>query len=520
MKRILILIGVALASTATAGDRLLLSEPNRVVITEETILNLRAAERMALQNNLDIAIARTDPQIARQGVREALGGYDPTIFAKYDFEHSESSTANSIANPNAEDDERNYGGGFRGVLPWGVEYSSTYNMRRLESNSPIILLEREWRASWANEIRLPLLRDLHNNDTRLAVKRSRLSKDFSDEEFRRVMSDIIENVDTAYWELSAARAEQNVAEKSLRTATDLLEQTKVQYDVGVVSRVAVTQAEAGVAERDFDFVSARNRSDNAQDDLLNLILAPDIAAFARTVLKPEPPSYTDYLANLSDSLRTAMERRPEILASQNRVKDAEAQLDHALNQRLPTFDVVGSFTPSGLAGQPKPAFAGTIPNLSNSDDADNAFFRSDGTHSWSVKANFEVPFGNRTAKARVAQRRIELRRVRAELRRTEQNVVLGVRRAVRGLHDAVDAVEAAKRRKAAQLETLRAEQERLRLGDSTPFQVLEFEEDLAEAEQQEIRALQSYRTAITAIEKSQGTLLASRDISITDEISR
>ena len=81
-------------------------------------------------------------------------------------------------------------------------------------------------------------------------------------------------------------------------------------------------------------------------------------------------------------------------------------------------------------------------------------------------------------------------------------------------------VEATERRRVAQEETLRAEQEKLRLGDSTPHDVLEFEQDLAEAERQKILALRGYRDAITALERGQGTLLESRNISVAQERSR
>jgi outer membrane protein TolC len=88
------------------------------------------------------------------------------------------------------------------------------------------------------------------------------------------------------------------------------------------------------------------------------------------------------------------------------------------------------------------------------------------------------------------------------------------------LRNSADAVEASERRRIATEETLRAEQERLRLGDSTPFLVLEFEEQLAEAESQVIASLQAYRDSITALERSQGTLLETRNISLNSELER
>jgi len=81
-------------------------------------------------------------------------------------------------------------------------------------------------------------------------------------------------------------------------------------------------------------------------------------------------------------------------------------------------------------------------------------------------------------------------------------------------------VRAAERRKASEAERLRAQQERLRLGDSTPQEVLDVEEDFAEAEHQEIDALQIHRTSITALERAQATLLDSRAISIQRELNR
>ena len=139
---------------------------------------------------------------------------------------------------------------------------------------------------------------------------------------------------------------------------------------------------------------------------------------------------------------------------------------------------------------------------------------------YKIGGEFSIPLGNRTAKAQVTKAEIELRRAKTELRREEQNIILAVRRAVRALEDTLERLDAAERRREAQQETLAAEQERLRLGDSTPFTVLEFEEDLADAERQEITSLQLYRVAITELERNQATLLETRGINLEHELDR
>ena len=95
-----------------------------------------------------------------------------------------------------------------------------------------------------------------------------------------------------------------------------------------------------------------------------------------------------------------------------------------------------------------------------------------------------------------------------------------VRAAVRNLGSAIRGIQSAERRRVAQQETLRAEEERLRLGDSTPHDVLEFDRDLADAERQEIFALRAYRNNIAALERAQGTSLRTLGISVDQELLR
>jgi HAE1 family hydrophobic/amphiphilic exporter-1 len=490
---------------------------------QEKPLSVRDAVFLALQNNLDLQVARTEPAIAEEGVHQAEGAFNPVLFASYRFNRNETPVATGLQIGGAgvtKGNEWNYTGGFAGILPLGLNYASTLNQRRLDSDSSIVSLDPEWRAGWASEITLPLLKDFINNEANVTVKRSRIGRDISNEDFRRRLIDLVAQVESAYWELAAARAGQRVEQKSLHTAQDLLEQTRVRYDVGVVSKVIVTQAEAGVAEREVDAIIADNRAANAQDALLNLVLAPSASDFASTVLVPKDPAFIPYSVDLAEALEKAQSLRPELEQSRQQVKDAELQLAFAENQRLPRLDVTGSYQMDGLSGKSKgvPFFGQpAVPDQGGSSSAFDHFFRKQGAHSWSFGANVEIPFPNTTARALVAQRRIELRRARTDLHRVEQQVILEVRNAVRLLRSTIDAVEAAQRRVVAQEETLRAEQEKLRLGDSTPFEVLEFEEDLVEAERQKILALQGYREGITAVERSQATMLETRGISVAEE---
>ena len=66
------------------------------------------------------------------------------------------------------------------------------------------------------------------------------------------------------------------------------------------------------------------------------------------------------------------------------------------------------------------------------------------------------------------------------------------------------------------IEQLRAEEIRLEHGESTPFDVLQRERDLVDAESQKSGALQLYRNSLTALHRAQGTILDVLAINVSD----
>jgi outer membrane protein TolC len=100
---------------------------------------------------------------------------------------------------------------------------------------------------------------------------------------------------------------------------------------------------------------------------------------------------------------------------------------------------------------------------------------------------------------------------------TEQTVRVEVRQAARNVESGVKRVAAARKNVELQQEKLEAEQKKFENGMSTSFEVLTFQNDLADAELALIRAGLDYVTAQTELERAKGTLLESRGLSLDSE---
>lgn len=512
------------------------SDPGRAsdAPPEELHLSLLDAIAEGVKSNLDVEIERHAPLIASETRIQALGAYDPTWFSDFGYSSDETPIASSLQNSNVLAERRVGGGlGLRGLFPRiGGDWEIGYVGESLETNSSIQSLSPNYDASLQANASLPLLKGFMWNEPWLEIRLSTLREVSALDEFRSQLLRVVREIEINYWLLVAAGESLRVADKSLDTARALKDQTQAQYEVGTLSKVEVTEAEAGVAEREVNRITAENAYWNAQDVLVDTVFGTRLTPLSQVRIVPsDEPEVVDYPISHELIAARAFENRPELSIARRDVEQRKLEYKFARNQRLPQLDVVGTLGYAGLAGQENSSRL-IIPRDEDGDgnpdppqplridrdysDTDDDFFSSSGAKNWSLTANFSIPIGNVQARSGARSRELELRRARTSLKRTEQSIVLEARAAIRDLVSSREGIEAAERRRLAAEEQLRAERVRLEYGDSTPFDALQRERDLVEAESQKITALQLYREAIARLDAAQGTILEDRNVLIEE----
>jgi len=489
-------------------------------------LSLDEAVEFALENNLDVEVQRFAPLISGEQEREAWGAYDPELFGEFGYADIENPSTFTLDLIVSVDKSYDGFGGFRGLVPYlGSYYNFQFDGSRTTTNSTIQALSPELRSSFSLSLAQPLLRGLIWNEPWTRVKTTRVLYDESLEDFRRRVMDTVQEVEDGYWNLIATGEQKRVAEKSLETARALLDQTEVQYEVGVVSKVEVVESEAGVADRDFNLIVAENRYQNAQDLLINLILGTGFTADSRIEIQPtdRPEDFITYEIDVERATQRAFERRPELAIVDDEIERQKLELKFAKNRRLPQLDVEFRYGNRGIAGDLNascsfPGCPVTQPDNRTFGDSLEDFLGNSAVEQLSARAFFSIPIPNTAARSKVSQGELSLRRAITNKRRLEQSIIVDVRKAVRDLKSSQEGIEAARRASEASAEQLRAERIRLEYGDSTPFDVLQREEDFVQAESREIDALQAYRISVTGLNRAEGSILKARNIAI-DRIS-
>ncbi|MBW2256523.1 MAG: TolC family protein, partial [Deltaproteobacteria bacterium] len=306
----------------------------------ELALSVEDAITMAIENNLDVEIARFTPLIADLDHTSAWGAYDPNAFGSFEYASGKTPVATALLLNTTLSIERETTGaaGVTGLIPrLGAQYEIAYGGRKLLSNSSIQSLSPEYRANLLGSLTLPLLKGAWWGEPWVAVKQTDIGSEIADQEFRRNLMDLTRATKDAYWSVSAAGEQRRVAQKSLEARQGLLDQTEAQYEVGVVSRVEVTEAEAGLAEGEVGVIVTENQYRTTQDRLIDLVLGPNLTPDSRLEIRPtdSPEEVVTYAVNPEEANRKALAHRPEIASARRSIEQQEIELKFRKNQRLP-----------------------------------------------------------------------------------------------------------------------------------------------------------------------------------------
>jgi outer membrane protein TolC len=493
-------------------------------------LSLAEAVRMGLENNLDVEVERYTPYIAERDETAAWGAYDPLLDGVFTYEALQEPNNFNLNVGVTESENDRIGGdvGLSGLVPLlGSSYEMRFDSLRDNNNSRNTRFDPTLSSHFLLELAQPLLKNLFYNSEWTLVQTSSLASEAAFENFRRQVMDTVREIASNYWVLIANEEKQRVAEKSLETARALHEQTKTQFEVGVVSKVEVVEAEAGVAEREVTLIRAQNAYRSSQDDLINVVLGRHLAANSTLEIAPtdRPEDYISYEIDIEEAVRKAFLHRPELAIKRKEFEQRELELAFARNQQLPQLDLVLSYGNHGLAGEGNKnqcpvgdlACLAQVAAVSSSySQTVDGFFTDDASEQFTAGARFSIPIPNTAPRATASKRELELRRTRSETARLEQDIILEVRKSVRDLESAQEGIRAAERRRVASEEQLRAERIRLEYGESTPFDVLQREQDLVQAESEKIDALRVYRVSATDLDRAQGTILNTNNVVVED----
>lgn len=433
--------------------------------------SLREAVIIALKSNPELEVERESMAATEFGVELARAAFDPVFSASsranYSRQPQASSDLDGAAQP--ESDAVDATLGLEKVFRSGGEIGLNWQpLDRSSSNSSFARLNPAYSSELGLEFRQPLLGGSGREnviDEELALVRV-VSGRFDVE---RVVIEVLERVETAYWTAGAAEKALDIRRQSLELAQVILEETEARDS----SKVEELEARSNVLESEAEVFEAEKLVADAKDDLLRQMGV--LGAVESGELRLDAVRIPDDVRSLIDpeaSYSRVLENSPRIALQRGRLDERELTNERARLQLRPTLDVTAGVGVLGRDGD----FSGSWSGVGNQDG-----------RAASAGLTFSIPWGNRAERARVAQAESELRQERLRVHAERMDIYAEVRAACRSVEAALKRLESADAR--VEVNEVRVQEQLLRRknGDGALRDLLEAQADLDEARLARVR---------------------------------
>ena len=325
-----------------------------------------------------------------------------------------------------------------------------------------------------------------------------------------------------YYDLVSLNENARVKRETLAAAQKLYEDDKAQEEQGTLAPIGLTQAQSLVASSQLDLIQSEGlvkqeevilKSQLARRGTADPILGnlPIVPTDPITI----PPS--DNLPALDSLVSSALAMRPDLLQASLQVETGEIALKASRNAALPQIDLVGNFQTRGSTELPFTTLGTPGTGLiSAPTDLGVAGLRTSRIYQAGIQ--FNLPLKNHVAEADAARDALQVRQAQARTQQLANEVREQVEASVIALETARSALNAAIQSRQYQEQLVDAERDKLSVGASTNFLVIQQESYLAQARSTEVAARSVWIKARVALDRAIGDLLEKNGITYDESV--
>ena len=475
---------------------------------EPLSLTLQETIETVLKNNISISVQSYNSKINEQFIFEKEADFDPTVDFEFTVGEETRQSASTLADSKTRDLDYDWDFSVSQKFVTGGDYELTMDNNKNQSSSSRTSLNPIYSSDLALTVTQPLLKDFGIDLNKREIYIAKNDQKISDHQFTEKVIATIAETENIYWDLVFSIEDLKVKETSLQRARDLEKQVKAQVDVGTLAELEILQAKSNVASREERLLNAQNLIDDNGDNLKSILnFSFDSEEGLKEIIPADSPVFEPGAENsLEEALKTALIHRPDLLAKKMELENRNIEAKYNENQTLLTLDLVGSLGLNGLSGD------SSTKNGSYDSALSEAF--STDFRLWQFGINLSYPLGNRAAKSKLAIKRLEVAQLLLNIKDLEKTIVVEVREAHRQIKTDIKRVQATRVARKLAEEKLNAEEKKFKVGLSTSFNVLEFQEDLAEEQSNEIKAVIDYNKSLNRLNQVMARTLEAHDIKL------
>jgi outer membrane protein TolC len=460
-------------------------------------LTLNRAVRIALENNLNLQAEESDTRASQALVRKGYGVYDPSLLLDLGVGDTQDHVNQPFFSAETRIKYQRYNFSLEQKLPTGADLALTFDNRRSEED-PAPPIDPAYRSGLRFSLVQPLLKGLGSTVTEQEILFAVKDREAAVSNLREQAIELLAAVRDSYFEVLRLRENLSYRETSVTVAAKILTEARARVEAGVMPPVDILEAEFGLKQRERERLDAERAYLDGLDNLAVLLgIRRPIRVSEQALEQPE------LAANPDRAFVTALTRRPDLQRRLREIERRELEARISRNALLPQLDLSASYGLVGLGG----SFSDDLGEVGGGEFP-----------GWEVGLALSYPLGNREARHEQRRLLLLLKGQRARVEQLKSEIRNEIRAAIRLLEVSRKVIDVTSSGLAFAEEKLRILLKRQEVGLATTRQVLEGEEDLAEAQTDWTTALADYNKAITGYYQVSGTLLDEAGVRLAGDL--
>src|SRR6266403_519643 len=490
------------------------------VANGKLVLSLDDTIRLALSNNTDIRLDRSQIEFAQNSLHRARGPFDPLVTSSFADNRTKSPTITQTQGaPILQTLSQTTAFGLAKAFQTGTNFQSSFSASKLSTNRSLSTLNPSIATDLQFSVTQPLLRNFGLFPNRAPILIAQRNLKQARASFQGEVNDIIFRTVGNYWNVILARESLVVQRKSLEEAQKSYDHDKKALGLGALPPLDIYRSESQVASRRVGVIQAEYALKQAEDQFRQIVgadLDPAVRVLDLELIdQPEPLGELPN-TDIATALTRALANRPEFEAARQQLASDELIIRLAHNSLKPDLELSGFYLGNGVAGNQfntanPPQLIG---KTGLSDSLGQTFHFT--YPAYGAALSLSLPVKNHSAEANLADADASRRRDQYQERRTNQSITLEVTNAVHALEQAKLSIEASKVALDLAQKSLRADERKYELGAETVFFVLDSQIVLAQAELNLIQAQINLQVAVAQVDHATGDLLDHHHVQILE----
>jgi outer membrane protein TolC len=451
----------------------------------------------ALKHNLNVKVEVLNPRLSDISLSQSKEKFLPEFSFSFTKRNTESASYSWLdASDQVATKTEAYSMEISQFLPTGGTITASLDNDKSDTNRNFQTINPRYGSTLQLTLSQPLLKNFGFKTNRRDIIIAKNNLRISEYRFKSVLQDTVYNVESAYWNLVYSIENLKVIQQALDLANDLLRKNKRSVEVGTLAPIEVKNAEAEVATREADILQAQAQVENNTDQLKRIINLSDWHKGQDPLIVPvDRPVFKAKDITVEEAVDIALKNRPDVLEQKINIKNDIFDVDYAKNQLLPNLNLTASVWSPGISGtrliyENNDPLTGVVIDTEPGGAGDALKDALDFAYNnWSVSLNLEIPLSSIISRTQLAQARVTLDQSKLRLQDTIQQILLDIKQAVRTVNTNFKRVNAYKIARELTQKKLEAEEEKLRVGRSTNYNVLLTQRDFSTARTNELKAI-------------------------------